>query len=312
MSRAEFQVIFDGPKLSEGEIDVRELSASLTALGKLFDEADTLLNGDRTTHSLRVKGSFKTGSFKINLTSAQDWVERAKSFLTGDEVGAIVAAGDLVQYIIMGGVGGYSLLKLLKWLAGRKPTTILETDDGSFSVYVGDKYVKVEEAVLKLYQDYKVRKAFEAAIVEPLKEDEIETIAFTDDRGSSFVEATYAERASYASIPEQSEDLPSFSYEANVSLVRISFKEDNKWTVSDGKNAMNVSVEDKAFLRSIDANEIAFSKGDILSVRMRIDQSETSSGLKSEYVIEKVLNHRRPMFRGQLQLDLPDDQSEFD
>lgn len=310
MSRAEFQIVFDGPLLKEGEIDVRELSASLTAMGQLFEEADTLLNGDRTTHSLKVRGSFKTGSFKINLTSAQGIVERAKSILTGDEADAIIAAGDLVNYLIFGGVAGtVGLLGLLKWLKGQQPTKITDADDGTFVVYKGDKYLKIEEKVLKLYQDYKVRKAFEASIAEPLREDQIETVAFTRDGGETFVEANYVERAALGAMPEESTDLPSYTYQTNVSLVRLSFKEDNKWAVTDGKNSINASVEDEAFIRQINENEVSFSKGDILTVRMRIDQAETSTGLKSEYAIEEVISHRKPLYRGQLRLfnDKPED-----
>ena len=299
MSRAEFQVIFDGPKMGEGEIDVRELSASLTALNQLLEEADSLLNGDRTTHALKVQGSFKTGSFKINFASAQGIIDRAKSMLTGDEVDAIISAASLVGLVI---TGSASLLGLLKWLGGRKPTKILEADDGQFEVYKDDKFLKIEKNVLKLYQDFKVRQAFEQAVADPLQEGEIETVAFTGDAGKTFVEASYVEKSALAAMPEESTDLPSYSYETNVSLVRISFKEDNKWTVSDGKNTFNVSVEDESFIRRINENEVSFSKGDILTVTMRIDQSETSTGLKSEHAIEKVMNHRKPMYRGQLRL----------
>lgn len=306
MSTAQFNLVFDGPALEGGQMDVRELTAALTALNQLFEEADNLLNDGRTSHVLKVKGSFKKGSFKVFFATQQSIVDRAKTLLLSDDVAAVANAGALLSLLLL---GAGSLLALLKWLQGRKVTKIIATDDGSFAVYSGEQFLKTEEKVIKLWQDFKVRKAFEDAIAAPLKEGEIETLAITSDGGKTFVTVDVAEKSFFESIPEQRSPLPSYVYEANVSVVKLSFKETNKWTVFDGKNTINVRVEDAAFLKRVDESEASFSKGDILRVRMRIDQAETSTGLKSEYAIEEVLEHRAPMFRGQLRLDVetPDD-----
>jgi hypothetical protein len=304
MSNAQFDLVFDGPALEGGQIDVRELSASLTALNILFEEADVLLNDGRTSHVLKLRGSFKSGSFKVFFASQQSIVETAKSLLLSDEANAISNADSLVSLLFLGGTGVVSLLGLLKWLAGRGVTKIIETDDKKFAVYSGDKFIKTEERVIKLWQDFKVRKAFENAIAAPLKEGQIETIAISGDKGKTFETVSITDKPYLEAFPEQRILLPSYTYEANVSLVKISFKEANKWTVFDGRNAVNVRVEDSVFLKKVDQSEVAFSKGDILRVRMRIDQAETSSGLRSEHSIEEVLEHRPPIFRGQLKLDV--------
>lgn len=301
MSTAQFNLVFDGPALEGGQIDVRELTAALTALNQLFEEADNLLNDGRTNHILKVRGSFKRGSFKVFFASQQSIVERARNFMLSDEADAVSNADALLGLLLL---GGGSLLALLKWLQGRNVTKIIETDDGKFAVYSGDTFLKTEERVIKLWQDFKVRKAFEDAIAAPLREGEIETLAITNDSGKTFVTVDVTEKSFFEAIPEQRSLLPSFVYEANVSLVKISFKETNKWAVFDGKNTINVRVEDMVFLKRVDDSEASFSKGDILRVRMRIDQAETSTGLKSEYAIEEVLEHRPPMFRGQLRLDV--------
>jgi ASC-1-like (ASCH) protein len=307
VSSAQFQIIFDGPAVSGGEIDVRELTASLAAMNVLFEEADTLLNDGRTRHALKVKGSFKTGSFKVMFASQQSAIDTAMGWLNTPQIGAITNAESLLALLL---VGGGSLIGVLKWLKGRKVTKIIQTDDKRFAVYSGDQFIEAEDRVIQLFNDFKVRRAFEAAIAEPLKEGKIETIAITDDKGKTFVEATVAEKSYFGAIPDQQAPLPSYTYETNVSLVRLSFKEANKWAVFDGKNTISVNVEDEDFLRRIDQSDVSFSKGDILHVKMRIDQSETSTGLKTEHTIEKVIEHRPPMYRGQLRLNVDPGESQ--
>lgn len=302
MSSSQFRVVFDGPALKSNEMDVRELSAALVALNKLFEEADTLINGGRTEHSLKVRGSFKTGSFKIDFASYQGMLDRAKDLLLSDDAGAIISAHDLVQVVIFGSVGAYSLVRLLKWLGGLRPTKIIEDPDGGFRVYKGDKWVKAEEKVVQLYRDHKVRKALEAAITAPLSEGRVDAMAFTNDDGKNF-ELITIDEASYFAAPEESaEQLETSRFETNVSLVRISFKEGNKWSVFDGANALSVYVEDQDFLERMNRSEVSFSKGDILRVRIRLEQSETSGGLRNEYYVEKVLDHRPPASRAQLHM----------
>jgi hypothetical protein len=57
-------------------------------------------------------------------------------------------------------------------------------------------------------------------------------------------------------------------------------------------------------LQKVDSNQIAFAKGDILICDVKITQKRTSDGLKTEYVVEKVVEHR-PAWR---QLPLFDDE----
>lgn len=310
MSATSFQVIFDGPALRSSEMDVRELSSALVALNRVFEEADTLLNGGRTEHSLKVKGSFKTGSFKIDFTSYQGLLDKAKDLLNSENASAVIAAGDLVYFLIFGalGVGGGSvgLIGLLKWLKGQRPTKIVDDPKGGFRIYKGDKYVKAEEAVIRLYHDYKVRKALEDAINGSLKEDKVEEVAFTGDGGKSFEVVEYDEQAYFLAPPEEPAELHTWTYETNVSLIRISFREGNKWSVFDGANTIGAYVEDQKFLDKVNNNEIAFSKGTILVVRIRLEQEETPSGLKNTYFIEEVLDHRPPMYRGQTALKFDD------
>lgn len=299
MSNVEFQVVYDGPALRNSEMNARELSASLAALDDLFESANGLLNGGKTKQTLKVQGSFETGSFKINLTSKMSAVDAAKELLISSEATAVLAAWGLVHIVVF---SGSSLIKLIKWLRGNAPTKIIENDDGSFQVYQDKSSMRIEKEVLKLYEDFKTRKALEKVVKTPLEEGVIEEIAF-NQHGSSEFETISIDEAEYFSAPEiEKTQVNVMEYTTFISLIKISFKEGNKWSVFDGANTINVMVEDDKFLKGVDESSILFGKGDRLKVSMRVEQSEVGKTLKTEYFIQDVIEHSHPEFKGQTSL----------
>lgn len=69
------------------------------------------------------------------------------------------------------------------------------------------------------------------------------------------------------------------------------FKENNKWRFFDGHSSFYADIEDKGFLRRVDAGEERFGKGDALEADVRISQSGSRGSLKMEHTIIKVLKH---------------------
>ncbi len=307
MSSTTFQVIFSGKldsELSNSELDVKELSAALAALGQLFETSDSCLNQGRTKHTLKVKGSFKTGSFKIDFVSAQSIAQKTKDLWDKQE---IIPAEGIMGYVLGGGVSVSvgCLFALVKWLKGRMPTKIVDIGDGKYKVYRGEKYYEAEKAVIQLYQDYNVRKVTEYAM-SALQEDKISSIAFTKDKGKTFQKVDVSEK-SYFNAPLESKDIVNQqTFETSIHLVRLSFKEGNKWTVDDGNTQYSVVVEDEDYISKIEKNEVGFSKGDILKVKMRSVQYVThnSQKLKKDFFIEKVLNHSKAEPNLQIYLDI--------
>ena len=177
---------------------------------------------------------------------------------------------------------------------------------GKYRVYRGDKYRDYEEKVIQLYQDYQVRKAAESAIHDVLGENGISKIAFTRDKGETFEEVDASKKEYFAAPPEAEAIVDEQTFETNVHLVRLSFNEGNKWTVDDGIAQYSASVEDEDYMSRVERNEIDFSKGDVLKVRMRYVQYSTSSGLKKEYFIEKVIEHSKAKPSIQIELDVDD------
>ena len=73
------------------------------------------------------------------------------------------------------------------------------------------------------------------------------------------------------------------------------FKDGNKWRFSDGASSFFAELTDSAFMARIESGLERFGKGDLLSVDLRRVQSVTDNGLKLEYTVERVLEHRAPL-----------------
>jgi hypothetical protein len=79
-----------------------------------------------------------------------------------------------------------------------------------------------------------------------------------------------------------------------LQIESLTFKDGNKWRMSDGNATYHVAIEDKEFLAKIDAGE-RFGKGDVLLVDLRQVQSIEGAKLVTESIIVKVIEHRQPL-----------------
>lgn len=295
MSRAEFQIAYDGFALRDGTMDVRDLALALLAVGQLFDAANYALNGEKTKVSVHVKAT-KEGSFEINLEVIQSLVDQAKSFLSSDFV---VAAINLKELILGGTI---SLCWLVKKLKGGKPDKIERLAGDTMRITIGSESFDVPLKLLRLYQDLAVRSAVEQMVKEPLEKSGIDTFKVIENH-ITIIEVTKDEIGSFANPEFAEKTLLDDVRQSAFSIVSLAFKEDNKWRLHDGNNQISATINDPEFLAKVNRNEVSFSKGDVLVCKVRVRQSQTSSGLKTEYIVEQVIEHiRAPR---QLDLDIP-------
>ena len=95
---ARFHIVYDGLALITNEIDVRDLAPALLAVSDVIREANKTLNGERTSIAVKVKGSFKAGSFGIDLTVAQDFFSNLLNFAKKEDVVAAIGILNLMVF----------------------------------------------------------------------------------------------------------------------------------------------------------------------------------------------------------------------
>ena len=93
-------------------MDVRDLAPALLSLGKLFEEANRTLYGDKVRLSVKVKAGFKAGSFEIDLNLAQAFLSQMRDMLAGQNATAlanllaVLGFGGLTASTLTGGAMG--------------------------------------------------------------------------------------------------------------------------------------------------------------------------------------------------------------
>ncbi len=299
---ARFQIVYSGPSLENNEMDIRELAPALIAVADLLEESNLIINGGGTKINVNVHGSFKSGSFGIDLTVVQDIYQSIMDFFNSQ---GITAASNLLALIGLKEVG-QGLLGLIKWLKNRKIKKVDKIAEDRVSIHItSDEKIEVDPRVLDLYKSQRVRDALSKVISEPLSREGINEFRSVAEGTNESVIVTKEEKE-YFELPLIGDELLGENItEAFLQVVSLSFKEDNKWRFSRGESVFYAIIKDEEFLAKIDHNEVRFSKDDILHVRLQAKDYLSIKGIRTEYIIVKVIEHRSAAI--QLPLPIEDD-----
>ena len=280
--KAEFNIAYCGDALTSHIMDVRDLAPALMSLGNLFDEANRVINGDKTTVNLEMKAQ-APGSFVIGFQLWQSLGNQISNFLTSDFITSAINLKELV-------IGGVGLFWLIRKLQGKKPR-ITDLQNGKVKLEFANETFEVPLQLLRLYQELTVRKAV-AEVLKPLERDGIEV--FEVRESTQVIGSVNQDELLYFAVPEiEDEKILENESEAAYSIIRLAFKEDNKWRLYDGNATISVTIKDDDFLNKVERNLVSFAKGDILLCKVRTIQWRTADNeLKTEYEVLKIKEHR--------------------
>lgn len=283
MAESAFQVTYDGPALSTGRMEVRDLAPALLAIGDLFAEASVLAHPDKPPVALNIEAT-EEGSFVVQLILENAWDHIVDVFGSNDMM-ALLA---LKEAILGTGTG---LIWLLKRLHGRKIVDQAATPEpGHITLRLDDgTTLTVPTHVLELYSNIDIRRHVRQ-VVQPLDRPGIEEVRFrSEDQVSITIRSE--EIGAFAVPADEQVPLQDDVRQMFVSIASVAFKETNKWRLSDGNNTFWASMLDNRFLHRVDQGIEVFRKGDMLRCRMRIVQSRSSEGLHTDYEVHEVYEH---------------------
>lgn len=282
------RITYDGPALTTHEMEVRQLAPALYAIGGLLDNANRVLNGPDSKVSVSVKGSFKTGSFGIDLVLLQGWVRSVVDMFNTRE--AVAVATILALLGLSGKDVSRGLIGVIKWLHGRTITQVVKTDHNA-TIYVDSESLEIELHVLQLLMDIETRQTLDEVIREPLSREGVDKFASGTDSQIE-VTVTRAESIWFAAPEATEQTISETESEERLQLVAVVFKDDNKWRFSDGATAFYAAILDNDFLNRVDKDEERFGKNDIFRVLLKRRHFLDASGvLRQDVSILQVIEH---------------------
>ena len=284
MAEYDFSVIYDGPAVAAGRMDVQELAPALIGLANAFREANALLYPDSAPVSLEISAT-ERGSFAVVLLLAKpDILARAVKLLSSDGADAL---SNLYTYIFGAGVG---LMWLLRRLHGRRVVRQETIEPGTIRLHLDDtSYLDVPDSTLALFRSLAVRKSVKE-IVTPLQTERVEEVRITAGPDTEPMVITEADVPAY-DLPESTRDaLADYTGVEALTLASVAFTEGNKWRVSDGNATFYATMADQDFLARIEDGE-AFRKNDILRCQVRREQWQDDNGLHTDCTILQVIDH---------------------
>ncbi len=295
MSDSNFSLIFNGPAVDNGEIDVKDLAPALMALGELIQAANAEINGERARIAVKLRAT-KKGSFEVDMTLVQSFQEQATLLidsLSGHKDG-LAAAKDLAEIIFNVGAAGAAsvggFFALIKWLRNKKPDRV-ETKGGDTYIHIGDTHFVTNAHAVALAENLEVREQAKNFVAVLSKEgiDEIAT-----RRGQKEKLTIKKSEAHYFDLPQiEEETLEDVEREMFLQIDSLSFKEGNKWRMTDGGEPFYAVLEDVDFLNRIAKGEVSFSKNDYLHCLVHEYQTRTVKGqLRKERKIIRVIEHK--------------------
>lgn len=297
-----FSIVYDGQPVEDGTIDVRDLAPALLALADLVDESTPLVDPSMSQYSLRVCPNFEKGSFVIHLEFATLY-SKIISLFTGNDVQAL---SNFIQLIGIPGVIG--IFHLIKKSKGRKPTKVtIERKETVTITFEGEDPIDVDEKVFKLFSNFRARKSIEQLLwplivkgyeLFKIKHHGKETVSVTQDEARYFIAPTEHENETISII------------NTRLVIVSPSFKQGNKWRVSDGGKNIYVSILDGEYLKDVQNGSEAFRKDDILNVSLEIRQWIEEGQLHVDYAILKVHHHEIAPWQQKLFDDVNNSDSE--
>jgi len=298
-----FNLVYDGPALQGHRMEVRALAPALLAMGDLIERTNALMNGDQAKVAVNVHASFRQGSFGIDLDLVQSLWQKVIDFAGNrDVVGVAVLMGLLG---LDAGDGMNGVVQIIRWLRGRGVTKIEPIKNGNVRFIVDNESIDVEEKVYMLLQDYKIRKALQGVIADPMEREGIESVSVADKKATTVLEHIDRKEARYFRAPDPEEELlQAEEYTATLQVLTLAFQDGNKWRFTEGGgNTYYADILDEEFVQRIRSNE-QFAKDDIIRALVRRTQRLTKDGLKAEYEVVKVLEHRSATPKVQMKMDL--------
>ena len=240
---------YDGPALTDHEMDVQDLAPALLALTDVIQSANRKFNGSHSNIQVLVNADVEQRCFMIDISLVQSFLDQAKSLLGTDDAKTAKEIAEWVGIMSSGGIGLFGFLKFLRGANEEGARLQIENrGDGNVTITGNGNVIVVPQQVLKLAQEPKVVDRAKG-VLKPLEKPGYETLAFLD-RGREVFEVNKEEAEGISNLPSQPlAELPSESNSIIQGQVRIKsaqYEGTAQWAFLWNGRAINAEMVDQA------------------------------------------------------------------
>lgn len=298
MSDSSFKFVFEGPAFDDHEIDVNDLAPVLLALGKVVQEANRAVNGERADARLKVKAT-QAGSFEALLSIDVSWMSAIGSMLdqlAGQEE-RIATAIDLLELLLKTGAvagGVYGFFATLKKLRGRRPSDMRPGPSGTTVIVTGSENFLVDNRTVVLLQDTATRQAAEAFGERAARVPGLSAVRFDPPGRENDLSLSKADLPALQIPPPGEEDIvhSTLEREAWLKIVTSQFRDNYVWRFTDGgEKPFTARMDDPDFANDVAEGRIALSANDTLRCLLVETQTLSPAGLTKEISVARVLEY---------------------
>lgn len=280
MAEQEFRVAYEGPRVADGRMDVRQLAPALLSLADLFREASRITHPNLPPVSMDIRAT-ERGSFDVSLLLSQ--IDSTIVYAASETLKELLKA-------VVGGNGVQGLMTLLVLIQGNRIVRREQSRPGLVRITTAEGVMlEVPADVMQLHDSPLVRRSARE-VVRPLEAPGVDALRVQSADVSVQIEQGDVHAFDVPDLPE--EELLNIQIELNLRIVSVAFAEDNKWRFSDGQTTFWATIDDSYFLNRVETGEEAFRNGDTLRCMLRIRQTRNADGaLKSDRSVVTVLDH---------------------
>jgi hypothetical protein len=185
------------------------------------------------------------------------------------------------------------VIKLLDFLKGKPPTSTV-TNDGNENVLVINSpgaQVTVNKIILQLAgNDYLQDKIAET--LKPLKKPRRRVKLLEEEK--KLLESSSEEYPEITAKPINDNNvLNSNTIDATLRVKQPHLDGENSWKFDWGRNRITAEIRDKSFMDKVRSRQEEFRSGDLLRVKLRIEEQQKGRNVMKKHYIEEIIGRER-------------------
>lgn len=282
-TQGNFSVKFIQHATPDSDIAVNDLGTALLAMSNIFERANEILNGDRSSIVLRTRGN-RAGSVESMLYLALPISEIGDVVLSSDFIISISAIKDLI-------ISAKGIIGIIKGWKGNQPE-IKGSENAGFYYEDENRKVAMDVEVVKLLRDKEIRQGL-IDFVNPLNgdTDRIDVI-----ENGARLHSIERHEVDYFIVPKAdgNESVKTYTSRQDLSIVTVSLNSQQGWKLRE-KGSAEVSYQmcDEEFMDSVKNRGRRFGNGDVLTCDIKTTVKTTDARDSTKREIVKVYGHTR-------------------